>query len=310
MQYFLRSMIGIALVLLLPVISQATIVDRIVAVVNGEIITQVEFEEYLKLYGRFNAGDEQDLETAENDKLRRRVMDQMINELLVVQEADRFEMQVSDADVEAYIQRYKKDKQLSDSEFLEELQQQGIDPQEFKSQITRDIKKNRVINSMIRQKVVVTEDELREFYEKHKDRFKKPRQVHLRLLVVKDRKLLVRLRQAIVNDSLSFAQAARKHSTGPGAEQGGDMGVLNWKDLGSGWKEVLSGLEEKEVSEIFDLRGQYAILYPETITQGGTASFEQVKDSLRETVYSQKLNTRFQEYISGLRDKAVLDIKL
>lgn len=310
MQYFLRLALSLSLILLLPVMSRATIVDRILAVVNGEIITEVEFNEYLKLYNRFNAGEDQGPEAPESEEFKRQVLDQMINELLVVQEADRYEIQVSDSDVESYIERYKKDRELSHSEFLQELQQQGLNLDDFKKQITMDIKKNRMINSMIRQKVVVIEDELREFYEKHKDRFKKPRQVHLRLLVVKDRELLVRLRRDIVNGALSFAQAARKHSEGPGAEQGGDMGVLNWKDLGSGWKEVLSGLEEKEISEIFALQGQYAILYPEAISQGGTASFDQVKDSLRETVYSRKLNNRFNEYITGLRNKAVLDIKL
>lgn len=295
---------------LLPLWSQAKIVDRILAVVNGQVITLVEFEEYVKLYRQFNAENGQIEESYESEAFKAMVLDQMVNEMLVIQEADRFEIDVADGDVQGYIERYKANKKLSDSEFLEDLQQQGLSLEDFKEKITRDIKKNRVINSMIRQKVVVTEAELRAYYESHQDLFEKPRQVHLRLLVAGDRELLQRLRKQVLTGNLSFGQAAKEHSLGPGAEQGGDLGVLDWDDLGAVWKQALSGLQEQEPSHIFELKGSLAILYPESLSPGKTAAFDQVKESIRERIYAQKLNNRFQEYITQLRSKAVLDIRL
>ena len=302
--------VGILVLLALPVSGQTTVVDRILAVVNGEVITQYEFEEYLKLSSRFNKDIPSSLDMMDNEELMLQILDQMINEILVEQEAQRFEIEVGALEIEDYIQRYKENNDLDDTAFRKQLKQQNLTLEDFKEKISRDIKKNQVINSMIRQKVVVTEEEEREYYQSHQEQFKQPGQVHLRLLVVSSRELLKELRQKIVNGSVSFAEAAREHSIGPGAEQGGDMGVLEWDDLGQVWKQALSGLEAQQTSRIFELRGHFALLYPESITEANTVPFPQAQEAIRKRLYAQKLNNRFREYITQLRAKAVLDIKL
>lgn len=286
------------------------LVDRILAVVNGEVITRYEFEQYLKISSRFNEKIPEDLDMIDNEEIKLQILDQMINEILVEQEAQRFEIDVGPSDLEAYIERYKENNDLNDAAFAKELKKQGLSLEDYKEKISRDIKKNQVINTMIRQKVVVTEEEERKYYENNQDQFKQPKQVQLRLLLVSSRDLLLQLREDIVAGSISFAEAAREHSIGPGAEQGGDMGVLEWDDLGRDWKEALSGLEAGEVSDIFELRGHFALLYPQSINTENTVPFAEARDAIQQKLYTEKLNNRFHEYITQLRSKAVLDIKL
>ncbi len=294
----------------LPPNAHSKLVDRILAVVNGEVITRYEFEQYLKVSSRFNENIPEDLEMIESEEVKLQILDQMINEILVEHEARRFEIDVGASDLEAYIDQYKKDNELDDAAFAKELKKQGLSLEDYKEKIARDIKKNQVINTMIRQKVVVTEEEERRYYENHPEQFKQPKQVRLRLLLVGSRDLMETLRQDLVSGSISFAQAAKEHSIGPGAEQGGDMGVLKWNDLGPDWKRALSDLEEGEVSEIFELRGHFALLSPESINMENTVPFAEAQDSIQKILYTEKLNNRFHEYISQLRSKAVLEIKL
>jgi peptidyl-prolyl cis-trans isomerase SurA len=234
----------------------------------------------------------------------------MVNDLLLKQEAERFEISVSDVEVENRIDQIRQQRDLSQEDFEKLLDRQGMTLVEYKDRIREDIKKNRVLSSMVRQKVVVTEQEMQEYYQNNLDAYTKPKSVHLRLLLLQDRRELRTLRDRIRSGELSFPQAAREHSQGPGADQGGDLGRMDWADLAKNWKEALKNVTAHETSDIFPLQGQFALLYVEKIHSGGTRPLEEVRDQIRDRIYARKLEDRYQEYIQSLRSKAVVDVRL
>lgn len=85
---------------------------------------------------------------------------------------------------------------------------------------------------------------------------------------------------------------------------------MKWKDLRQNWKEALRNVGPGEMSDIFPLQGRYALLYVQDMTSGGSRSLDEVRDQIRDAIYAQKLEDRYQEYIQSLRSKAVVDVRL
>jgi peptidyl-prolyl cis-trans isomerase SurA len=185
-----------------------------------------------------------------------------------------------------------------------------MDMEEYRQVLRDEIRKNRVLSSMVRQKVVVAEDEMRSYYEQHNDQFRRPKTVGLRIIVHPSRERVKQVRRAIASGEVSFAQAAASVSQGPGADQGGRLGSFAWKDLKPDWRRMLDGLEAGQMTPVFSLQGNAALLAVEDVANKQVQPFEAVKDKIRQQIYGQKLEDRYQEYIQGLKEKAVIDLRL
>lgn len=285
------------------------LVNRIVAVVNGEIITLHELQTEIQggVPGMEARGPENEKQAQAR---RRRVLEAMINDTLLKQQAERFEIQVSDAEIDNQIQQIQDENNLSQTEFEQAVQEQGMDLDQYRQTLREEIKKNRVLSNMVRQKVVVAEDEMRAFYQEHKDDYKQPKQVHLGIIVHPRKSRLEKVRQDIVSGETQFAQAAGSVSQGPGADQGGDLGRYAWEDLKPKWREILKKLEPGELSPVFTLQGNYALLYLKQFNDKKVQPFEAVKDEIRQQLYARKLEARYKDFMQGLRDKAVINTRL
>ncbi len=289
--------------------SPAKLVNRIVAVVNGEIITLHELQQQLSANapGMEQGGGD---EGQRSQAMQRRVLEAMINDTLVKQQADKFEIDVSDVEVQNQIDQIQSENGLSQSELRQAIQDQGMDMEEYRQALRDEIKKNRVLSSMVRQKVVVAEDEMRSYYDKHQDQFRRPKTVGLRIIVHPSRERVKQVRRAVASGDMSFAQAAASVSQGPGADQGGRLGSFEWKDLKPDWRRMLDGLQAGQMTPVFSLQGNAALLAVEDVADKQVQPFEAVKDKIRQQIYGQKLEDRYQEYIQGLREKAVIDLRL
>lgn len=292
--------------------SQATaqLVDRIVAVVNGEIITLYELKQnlnnqYLISNKRLDVGV-----GSQDENLRKEVLNSMINDLLLVQEAERLRIEVSDTEVDNYIRNIKKEQNISEDEFDQFLQRQRLTLEKLRERVRNKIKKKRLLTSMVLQKVVVFQEEIESYYAKHQDKYQVSKKIHLRLIVHPDKEKLCDLRQQILAGKISFENAAKGYSQGPGAEQGGDLGFVDWKDLDSKWKNILKDLKKGNLSEVFSLQDRYAILYLQSSMPAGQKPLKEVREKIRNVIYQQKLKDRFEEYMEELRSKAVIEVRI
>ncbi len=287
----------------------AKLVNRIVAVVNGEIITLHDVKRQVD--DSIQGMDQRELQNPARELARqRRILEAMINDKLVVQEAEKFEIEVSDAEIDNQIQQIRSENNLSQAEFVQILAEQGMEIDQYRQALREEIKKNRVLSNMVRQKVVVSEEEMMEFYKQHQNEYNQPKQVHLRIIVHPSRNKLEQVRQAVASEEMTFSQAANSVSLGPGAGQGGNLGTFMWKDLKAEWREMLSGMRSGQVTPIFSLQGNYAMLYLQDLADKQVQPFQAVKDDIREQIYAQKLEQRYKEYMKGLREKAVIDVRL
>jgi len=299
----------VALTLLLLQGAAAKTVNRIVAVVNGEVITLFDLQK--EMGNPLLQSRSQQLASRQGSMAhKKKVLRSMVNHELFEQEAERLEITVSDVEVENQIEQIKRERDLSNEELEESLEQSGLTMKGFKEKLRQDIKINRLLSSMVRQKVVVSEEEIATYFEEHKEQYVTPKKLHLRIILHPSRQKLRTVKERIEQGEISFTEAAGKHSQGPGADQGGDLGLVNWKDLRSTWKEAIGGLEPGDMSRVFSMQGNAALLKLESVQSRSSRQLSEVRDSIRQKIYSQKLKDRYEEYVQELRSKAVVDVRL
>jgi peptidyl-prolyl cis-trans isomerase SurA len=294
-----------------PAAQAGDVVDRIVAVVNGEIITLFDVNQQIKGYtqqfeGRALTQDEEKALQA----VRKKVLMQMVNDLLLEAEAERLEMTVSDVEIKNQVETLKQQNGLTEEQFLDQLKLQEMTRKDYEDKVKKDIMRQRLIGAMVQRKVVITQEEMQRYYEQHKDEFSEEKKVELALIMVDPDFDIRELRGRIQAGDVSFGQAASQYSLGPGADQGGEIGEVRWADLRDSWKEVLRGLDEGDISEPFDLNGNQALLRILNLVSGDAPPFEEVQARIRDILYRPRVEERFQEYMDGLRTKAVVDIRM
>ena len=148
----------------------AEVVDRIVAVVNGKMITLSEVNQNLALVLESaevkKAVDSDDLDVKE---LRSKILQKMIDDLLLEQEAVKFNIEVADSELRVYLDDFKKQNRLTDEQLVAYLTKQGMTLDGYKDKVRKNMLRNRVVAVMVQRKVVVTEEEIEEYYQQHKN---------------------------------------------------------------------------------------------------------------------------------------------
>jgi peptidyl-prolyl cis-trans isomerase SurA len=281
----------------------AQVVDRIVAVVNGEIITYLEVLERSRLVAGESSGQ------TSVDALMPRVLESMIDDLIIRQEAARLKIEVADSEVENEIRQFKARRRLSDDEFVRSLRLQGMTPEQFKEQSRQDIVKNRMIGYMVRRKVVVTQEEIDAYLQRHQAELGVERTVDMQLLVSGDADSADFARKAVAEGEVSFDEAVERYSVGPKANNG-VMTDVRWREMDIPWREALRDMNVGDVSRPFLVQGRWVVLKLLDRKDGERQDKAVMEEEAREAILRPKLEERFKEYMAGLRAKAVIEKKL
>ncbi|MGE4536447.1 MAG: SurA N-terminal domain-containing protein [Desulfovibrio sp.] len=306
----------------------AQLVDRVVAVVNGKLITLFDLDSRVADLVQRTQGISFAPGDPRAEELRRQVLESMINDILIEQEAARLKITVSETELDSQIDELKKKNNLTQAQFQVELAKEGLTLKEFRKRMREDSMKKRLLGFMVHRKVLVTDDEIRDYYEKNKGSLPTSRSIlgpkvsgNISFIMVPSKKQAEELRQKISAGTITFADAARKFSVGPGRDQGGDLGDVQVKDLAPPLRDALTAVPAGQVSQPVMLDGKAVLLKlrtgnapaPAKAPQPAAAagpSFESVRNQIQETLYKQKFDKLFQDYMDNLRSKAVIEVKL
>lgn len=285
--------------------------NRVVAVVNGEVITLFELNQRVRPFlERFKGRDLSDSEKAAVMQLKKKMLQQMIDDILLEQEIESVDVEISEAEIENNIRELRQKLNAEGKSLEDFMNLEGYDMNELKEQVRKEILKHKLIGFWVRRKVVVTEQEIEEYYKEHQSDYLQEKRISVRMIIIPQTMSATELRRRIQNGELSFAEAADIYSQGPGAGDGGYIGFLNWKDLAPEWKEALKGLKPDEISEPFVTQGMEALLKVVELEEGDIEPLEEVRDEIKKTFLERKFTERLDEYLTGLRNKAVIEIKI
>jgi len=272
-----RTAVGAALAILLAAGTvpaagqgQSESIDRVIAVVGNAAILESQVQE--EMFGRQQGGMQLPTDPAQLEALRTLVLNDLIDQELVVQIAQRdTSIVVTDQDVaDAVENRYREVRRgfTSEVDFRRELAQAGFGtPEEYRRWLT-DQQRRRILQSKyfdsIRSNgklkpVTPTERELRDYFDRAPDKGQRPAAVAFRQLVVAPRPSAASKRKAFeLADSLAkalrggadFAMLARRFSQDPGsAVQGGDLGWFRRGQMVRAFDEVAFALKPGTISD-------------------------------------------------------------
>jgi len=292
---FLLAFLGLA--------QAAQVVDRIVAVVNGEIITFQDLQQRVRMV----TGQTSD--PAAVGEAMPQILESMIDDIILRQEAQRLKIEVSDSEVENEIRQFKARRRLSDDEFERSLRLQGLTQEQFKEQSRQDIVKHKMLGYMVRRKVVVTQEEIDAYIEKNRAELTTERTVDMQLIISVDADRAEALYDELNGGGISFDEAVERYSVGPKVNNG-VMTDVRWREMDEPWRDALRELNAGEMSKPFMIQDKWVILKLLDRRDGAKQEQAAVEDEVREAIMRPKLEERFKEYMSGLRAKAIIQNKL
>jgi parvulin-like peptidyl-prolyl isomerase len=271
------------------------VVERIVAVVNSEIITLSELKQTMKLIeNEGSLTDEKDLE--------RKVLERMIEDKLLEERVREAGLTCSDQEVEAIWEEYKGrfPTSFAMGKFLEKA---GISEADFKEWLRAQILRERLIELEVRPKVVLSDEERRKIEESCRTQ----RKISHILVRTKDEALEVLER---LEGGAAFEMLAEKYSICPSRTQGGSLGFIFKGEMVQEFEEVAFSLFEGETSRPVKTRFGYHIIKCHKIRRTPEDLKKKRKESLEREALQKRFDSLLKEWITEIKKKAYIEVRL
>jgi len=307
--------IVIALYIGMP-ISAAEVVNKIVAVVNDEVITQIELQESMLPFVadykvRYGIDDiEEKLDEARADALNR-----LIEEKLLLEEAKKREVEVSDDEIDQRIERVKK-RFASEEEFYQVIRESGMSVNKLKEKYKGQIMMRKLVNGLINTNVNISPTEVSAFYHGNKHLFTSPKTVRFKVLQLKptDERSLSETEKlsmeilSRIRAGEDFDILVKQYSQGPYIDKGGDMGHMPEEGIIIDIKEALSGLNPGETSGLIKTSTGFNIVKLVEKKEAGTKKFEEVSSLIRNRLFQREAELTLREFVDNLKEDAYIKI--
>jgi peptidyl-prolyl cis-trans isomerase SurA len=291
----------------LPLASASQVEDRIMAVVNQDLIMLSEMKRELapelERITREYRGEEQvrRLKAAES-----MVLTAMIERKLQLQAAKARSIDVTDQEVKQAVVQLKQQGEKIDSN----------DPTSVKG-VRDQLILLRVVDIEVRNSVMVADPEMKRYYNEHRDRFALPEEYTLSQILVKpsspDDLAQARGKVKAILDLLkrgeSFEDLALRFSDGLNASRGGRLGLVRQGELLPAIERGVANLVPGGISDVIESPEGFHLVRLEDKKPKQFRPFEEVRQEIQTLVFQQKSEDLFQTWLAALKNKAYIEIK-
>lgn len=294
-----------------PEMPESIVVNKIAAVVNGEIITLHELRQHSSgEFVRMGLNPSDPTNRRQVEEVMSRVLTVMIDDMLLRQEAERLQIKVNDTEIDNELRKLVQRNQTTMQDFETRVAAQGGTMDMVRERLRNSILSQRIIGAMIARKAVVTSEEIHSYYTEHQNEFQAEKSVDVSLIVFSPTSNASEITNKIINGSLSFEEAARKYSEGPAPDNGGNLGMIRWDDLAPPIRAQVVNLSPGHVSDIFQINTRDCLIKLNDTQSGRHMTLEEATPEIERILREPRLQERFAEYTQQLRSRAVIDIRL
>jgi peptidyl-prolyl cis-trans isomerase C len=291
----------------------------VVAVVNGAEISVDTFNGELLRMERALLDTGKPLTATRITKLRTEVAEGLIAGELLYQESKK-KVQVTDAEIAAELEKLKG-QYPSEADFTAALNAMKITPASLRIQVERTVSMRKFVDTQFVSKVIVADQDIRSYYDGHRDNFRQPEQVRASYILIKvdpqwneakkaeaKRKIDDMRKKAVSGED--FTLLARTYSEDATAQNGGDLGYVRRGQLLNVIDGALFALKPEEVSDVVETRTGYHLVKAVERKPETAIPFEQVKDQLRTLLKQEKGQQSTNASIAKVRQNAKVEIFL
>lgn len=309
----------LAVIGLVPLSLAAETCNRVVAIVNNQVITLHELNKTIKELTGHAPEDLQARNEGQFLDARRQILNRLIDEKIAEEKIKELRISVGDRQIDATIERIKQDNGMTQEDLLARLQSDGITYEKYRERIKSQIERAQLIEYEVKSKIIVSEADIARYYEQNQTHFgtgdrvrlagiflmrKKPDDPNeMDELKKKGAEILAGLR-----NGEDFTTLARRFSEGPGADEGGDLGSFKWDQLDPEARAFLEGVSEGGYTDLIVRKNGVQIIKLVEKEEGKKKTLDEARQAIYEILYRQEVDQRYTEWIKGLRESSYTKI--
>ncbi|MBP7792676.1 MAG: peptidyl-prolyl cis-trans isomerase [Candidatus Goldbacteria bacterium] len=293
--------------------------DKIYVKVNDEIILESEINEtvdllatQIKLSGK----------SADLDKIKKEVINNMIDQKLIITMAANENINISDEAVADHVNEFidsLRKKFPSEAEFEEALAQEGMSYADFRMKIEAQVRDNLLFTKVKQKKqqdfiskAVVSDEEIENFYNKNKDQFKINDEVYLKHLFFDKNNKKIDDVKKYVNDiyntiisGKSFEEVAEDMKYDKGVKAV-DLGWVDTTQLDKNIRTAVYGLKKNAVTKPIETEDGYLILKVVDVKKGEVQPLSEIKEKVRVKIIEEKVEKMWDEWLAKIKKDAYI----
>lgn len=313
---------GLAVLTVVPSAAQARVVEKIAAVVDTNIILASEVEEKAApLMAEVSRISDSSKRAARAATLRREVLERLIDDELINEQAADLRLTVTPEQVDASIAEIKRQNHIDDKQLQDALRGQGMTMTSYRADLKRQLLRFRVINIAVGSKVNISDEDVRGYYDRHYKAGGTNVQVrasHIFLTipagadgaVVAEKQALGRKLVERASAGEDFAKLAREFSEDAATRgEGGDLGFFGKDLLPKPIEELVFSMELGQIrGPVRADRGFHVIKLVDRKTTDAKPLAE-VEDDIRLQLRQKEMDKQTKSYLADLRKKSLVDIR-
>lgn len=296
----------------------AGVSNRIVAIVNDEMITLHELKKRIKEMTGFEPDELRLRDIGKYIETRRQILELMINDRITQGKIKELGINTTPEQVDAAIEKVRKDNQWTHEDLMAKLNSDGITYEKYREGLKRDIERISLINYEVKSKIIIRDEQISRYYNKHKGKFSGKEKVHIAAiflrrknnnddeiheLSLKGEEILERLKKGE-----DFSELTREYSEGPAADKGGDLGIFQTDQLDPELRKILQDMQEGGFSNLIILPKGIQIIRLIKREEARVKTLEEIRDAIYSTLFWEEVNRRYVSWIEELRKRSYTQI--
>lgn len=288
---------------------KAESMDKIIAIVNQEVVTKSELEEVLSIMAMdIKTESEQERQQA-MDQLSKEILNRLIEDKLIISEAKKAGVVVEDFEIEARLNEIKKNFP-SENDFYDYIHSRGMTVGDIKRKLEEQIMVSNMMQYAVRDKVSVEPREITDYYEFHQDEFVRPEERDVQSIFIykeglSDRDYSKKIDSVLgrIRQEEDFQDLRKEFS------EREDLGVVAKGTLIEEVDKVIFSLKEGEVSEPTQVDKGCYIFKIKKIIPEKKLDLVEAQDDIHSIIFNEKAEELFTKWLDGLKGKAYIEIK-
>jgi peptidyl-prolyl cis-trans isomerase C len=286
---------------------------EVVARVNGEDVTKTDFEKFIN---QMEASAGQPVPPDRRNEIYRNALNRLVDMKLLSQEVKARGLHGDEQAVAGEIQSIRG-RFPTQEEFNKALAAQGLTEEKLKAEMLTQTSITKMMEAETATATAVSDADVKDFYDKNPDRFKRPEQVRASHILFKTegddaaKKKARASAESVLKQAKSgkdFAALAKQHSSDGSAPQGGDLGFFVKEQMVPEFSNAAFAMQPGQISDIVESQFGYHIIKVTERKAPETIALDEVAPQVKQYLTQQRQQQRGEAFVKQLRDKAKIEV--
>jgi peptidyl-prolyl cis-trans isomerase C len=290
--------------------------DQMAASVNGKPISKSLYDQQLSIFQKQTAQQGRPLTDEQLARASKEILEGLIVFELLYQQSQKVGIKVKEQSIDEQVDSINTRKR-NEAEFKKAMDEMKLSDEEIREQIHRRLAVNQLIDTEVREKIKVSNEESKKFYQDNPNMFKQPEQVRASHILIKvgpeaDESAKTQARKKIeavqkkVGEGKDFGSLAKAESEGPSAKREGDLGFFSRGQMVKPFEDAAFALKVGQVSPIVETQFGYHLIKVTDKKPPRTIDYAEVQLRLEQHLKKEKEQTAIRAYIDDLKKSATI----